>query len=97
MNVDAGKRLCHPEVINAIEDLGLKNILLLLSDFIDAFEDSTLSIIEKCIKVRIHTVNNFFTSKHFELLRFKQNRYLYGLQCKDISLAHSYKKNVLLS
>lgn len=82
MNVDAGKRLCHPEVVNAIEDLGLKNILHLLSEFIDAFEDSTLSIVEKCIKVKIYTVKYFDTENHFIITIIKTNRYSYCLQCK---------------
>lgn len=51
MNVDAGRRLCHPEIITAVEDPGLKHILRLLSDFIDAFEDIEMSILEKCFKV----------------------------------------------
>lgn len=53
MNVDAGRRLCHPEVIKSIQDPGLKQILQLLKDFIEAFENDDLSIVEKCIKVTI--------------------------------------------
>lgn len=51
MNVEAGRRLCHPSIINAIEDPGLKCFLGLLSDFINGFEDNKMSILEKCLKV----------------------------------------------
>lgn len=75
MNVDAGRRLCHPEVINAIEDQGLKQILRLLSDFIDAFEDSKMSIVEKCVKVNylknIHCKLSC-TEKYFLLSKCKK-------------------------
>lgn len=54
MNVAAGQRLCQKEVLNYIEDPGLKQVLSLLRDFIDAFEDQAMSVEEKIFKVSIH-------------------------------------------
>lgn len=51
MNVDAGKRLCQREVLSFISDPGLKQVLSLLRDFIDAFEDQNMSVQDKILKV----------------------------------------------
>lgn len=53
MDVDAGKRICSKEVINRVTEPGLKFLLQLMNDLVDAFENVELSASEKIKKIWI--------------------------------------------